>query len=103
MSLLEAMSSGLPIIASNTGGIPELVTDRENGLLVPPGDAAALSAAMTEMAKSPRLRQTCAAHNTEKVASSYSWVKITSEYLARYYPNVRNDQLEMRGVASGQY
>ena len=41
---LEAAALARPIIASSTGGIPELVNDGEHALLVPPGDAAALAA-----------------------------------------------------------
>ena len=46
VSLMEAMSRGVPVIATTTGGIPELVADRESGLLVPPADAAALAGAI---------------------------------------------------------
>jgi glycosyltransferase involved in cell wall biosynthesis len=44
--LLDAMDQGKPIVASRVGGIPELVADGDNGLLVPPGDAHALAAAI---------------------------------------------------------
>src|SRR6185436_4751668 len=43
MSLLEAMAAGTPVIATTVGGIPELVKHRETGLLVAPGDSAALA------------------------------------------------------------
>jgi glycosyltransferase involved in cell wall biosynthesis len=47
--LVEAMSAGLPIVASRVGGIPDLVTHGENGLLVPPADACALERAISDL------------------------------------------------------
>ena len=47
--LLEAMAAGLPIVASNVGGIPEIVSPGETGTLVPAGDANALSRAVAEL------------------------------------------------------
>lgn len=49
LSIMEAMSAGLPVIASNVGGISEQVTDEVTGLLVPPGDVAAMKAALQRM------------------------------------------------------
>jgi glycosyltransferase involved in cell wall biosynthesis len=49
-SALEAMSVGRPIVASNIGGLPELVQHKVNGLLYQPGDCDALSSALTELA-----------------------------------------------------
>jgi len=54
--LLEAGQSSLPVIASNVGGIPEIIKDTETGLLFPAGDHAALSIALGEMESSPEER-----------------------------------------------
>ena len=56
LSILEAMAHGLPIVASNVGGIPEIIQHDINGLLVPAGDHAALSAAIRRVATDPVLR-----------------------------------------------
>jgi len=52
-AILEAMASSLPIVATRVGGIPELVTDGENGLLVAPADPAALALAIQRLAENP--------------------------------------------------
>ena len=54
--LMEAMASGLPVVASRLSGIPELVTDGVDGLLVPAGDASALADALATLAASPETR-----------------------------------------------
>lgn len=55
--ILEAMSCGKPIIASRTGGIPELIVDQKTGLLTPPGDVPALMLAMSILVQSKDIRQ----------------------------------------------
>jgi len=55
-SVLDAQALGLPVAACRAGGIPEIVTDRETGLLVTPGDAPALATALLELAHDPELR-----------------------------------------------
>lgn len=54
--LMEAMSSGLPVVASDLSGIPELVVDGVAGILTPPGDAAAIADALARLAADPDLR-----------------------------------------------
>lgn len=51
--LIEAMAAGLPVIATRAGGIPALVDHDVNGLLVPPGDAAALAAVISRVLTEP--------------------------------------------------
>ena len=56
MSLLEAMAAGLPVVASEAGGIPEVVTDGREGFLVPPGDVQAIGSRLHRLAADSALR-----------------------------------------------
>ncbi len=58
VSLLQASAARVPIIASRAGGMPEAVRDGENGLLIDPGDVAALARAMDQLLGDARLRDT---------------------------------------------
>lgn len=56
-SLLEAMASGLAVVASDVAGIPEVIDDEDTGLLVPPGDSGALANALTRVIDDEVLRR----------------------------------------------
>ncbi len=60
LSLIEALQAGLPVVASRCDGIPEDVEEGRSGLLIDPGDAAALGAALARMIGDPLLRKTLA-------------------------------------------
>jgi glycosyltransferase involved in cell wall biosynthesis len=65
---VEALALGTPLLATAVGGVPEVVVDGENGLLVPPSDPAALAAAIERFRSSPELRARLAAAAPASVA-----------------------------------
>ncbi len=58
--ILEAMAAGVPIVATNIAGIPEMIENEKSGLLVEPADSEALSLAIEKMLTHPSLTQECA-------------------------------------------
>ena len=69
--LVEALSQGLPVVATRTGAIPELVVDGAQGRLVPPGDARAFAAAVQDLAGDPAARHRMGAAGIQRVAASW--------------------------------
>ncbi len=66
-TVLEAMASGRPVVATTIGGIPDLIGDGDNGLLVPPGDEHKLAGAMARLLADADLRARLAAGARERV------------------------------------
>jgi glycosyltransferase involved in cell wall biosynthesis len=66
-TVLEAMASGRPVVATTTGGITDMIADGENGLLVPPGDEYQLAEAMAQLLDDSDLRTHLAAGAQERV------------------------------------
>jgi glycogen synthase len=88
--LVEAMASGLPVVASRVGGIPDLVQDGTTGLLVPPLDVDALAGALDTLVadRGCRLRMGSAARQR---ASAYSWPDLATR-VARLYDDLTAQQ-----------
>ena len=69
--LVEAMAAAVPIVASDTGGIPDVVRHRENGFLVPPGDPEALAEALLQLMRNPDEADRMG-HNGRRLAAGFS-------------------------------
>jgi glycosyltransferase involved in cell wall biosynthesis len=69
--VVEALSQGLPVVATRTGAIPELVLDGLQGRLVPPGDAGALAAAIESLAQDPDERRRMGAAGIARIADGW--------------------------------
>ncbi len=82
--LLEAMSYGIPVVASKTGGITDIVEDEINGLVVEPGDPAALAAALERLARDPALASRLGAAGRCTVESRFSWDAIVERWEQLY-------------------
>jgi glycosyltransferase involved in cell wall biosynthesis len=82
--VLEALACGTPVIASDVAGIPEIVSDGFNGLIVPPKDVKALSEAMQKLASNLELRNDMGKNARRTVDERFGWVSIAKEVLKVY-------------------
>lgn len=92
MSVLEAMAAGLPVVASEVGGIPELV-DAKTGLLVPPEDSAALANAVEKLIADPGLRARLGAAGRARAEERFDLESWGREHIGLY-----ERELERAGV-----
>ncbi len=82
--LLEAMSYHVPVIGSAIGGITDVITDGETGLLVPPEDPAAIAAAIERIAKDSVLAERLALAGSRRVRERFGWDAITAAWQECY-------------------
>ncbi|UCC80887.1 MAG: glycosyltransferase family 4 protein [Candidatus Zixiibacteriota bacterium] len=93
-SLIEALSFGLPIIASNTGAIPELVKDGENAILVEPKNPEALAEAIMRLASDPEKMDGMNRANFEKARNAQTWDMFSKELKTKLVPAI----VELSGI-----
>ncbi len=82
--LLEAWAHGRPVVAARAGGIPGVVDDGHNGILVEFGDVTALAEAVQLLLTEAALRQDMGQRGLEKVTAVYTWEQVAARVLANY-------------------
>jgi len=80
LTLLEGMSSGLPVIATGVGGVPEIVADGRNGFLVPPKSPGALAEKILELASDKELRLRMGEEARRTVLERFTADKVVPKY-----------------------
>lgn len=85
IAVLEAMAAGTPVVASRTGGIPELVADQVTGLLVPPQDSQALARAIAHLMSQSGMRQRMGANGRDKVIKDFTVERMARKNEDFYY------------------
>jgi starch synthase len=81
---LEAMACGTAVVASRVGGIPEVVSDGETGLLVSPDDPAALAGALNALVGDPGRAEAMGAAGRKRAAAEFGWDAIAAQTVSLY-------------------
>ncbi len=81
---LEAMACGTAVVASRTGGIPEVVADGVTGLLVPPGDEIELAAALDGLVRAPSLAAAMGQAGRDRAVAEFAWSAVAAQTAALY-------------------
>ncbi|APW36070.1 hypothetical protein RD110_01660 [Rhodoferax koreense] len=82
IAILEAGAFSLPVVASRVGGIPEIITEGEHGLLVAPDDAAVLAQALRTLLAAPDEARAMGRRLHERVMATFSWRTACQQYVA---------------------
>jgi len=96
----EALYVGTPVVATTVGGIPEIVDDGVDGVLVPPADDEALANAIAGLLNDPERRARMAGGGREKVTSRFSFETMVREYESIYDAALRRKGLSANGAGA---
>ncbi len=84
LRVLEVMASGVPVVASDVCGLPEVIASGENGLLVPPGSPEALAEALILLLQDDGERKRMGKAARESIVGRFSWSRAATESLEVY-------------------
>jgi len=84
LSVIEAQAAGVPVVASNVGGLPDLIEDGKTGLLVPAGDKDALAKNIIALLKEPQQAQAMAAAARRQAEEDFSMEQMVKETIVFY-------------------
>jgi glycosyltransferase involved in cell wall biosynthesis len=99
VAALEAMASAIPVVASDVGGLREVVEDGRSGMVVPPANAGAIASAIGRLADSAELRSRMSVAARARALGNYSMETMAARTLALYHACVRKTREERGGVA----
>jgi glycosyltransferase involved in cell wall biosynthesis len=91
LAVLEAMGQGLAVVATSVGGVPELISTRKNGLLVPPRSPELLAEALAELIRKPEFRQQLGEAGAVRVKNNFSFDQMARQYEELYRSLLRPD------------
>jgi glycosyltransferase involved in cell wall biosynthesis len=109
LALLEALARARPVVASAVGGIPEVIEHGVSGVLVPPGDAAALADALERVHRQSDAALRLGEEGARRVRESYTWEHVVQRFeavydevlgFASFAPAARHARVQDRGAAA---
>lgn len=89
LSVIEAQAAGIPVVASNVGGLPDLIEDGKTGMLAPVGQSDALAQKIIAVLKNPAQAAAMAAAARAQVEQNFSLTRMTQETIGFYAQNTR--------------
>jgi glycosyltransferase involved in cell wall biosynthesis len=84
-AILEAQSTGLPVISTRVGGIPEFLVDNENGFVIDPGDSTQLTQKVLTLLQNPKLAKEMGDRGRKLIEEKFDWRLITGQVIDLYH------------------
>jgi glycosyltransferase involved in cell wall biosynthesis len=84
-AILEAQATGLPVISTNVGGIPEFLVDNKNGFVIEPRDPMKLTQKLLTLLQDPKLAKEMGDHGRKLIEEQFDWHLITSQVIDLYH------------------
>jgi glycosyltransferase involved in cell wall biosynthesis len=81
MAVVDALQSGLPVVAADAGAVPELIDHGVQGFLVPPGDSSAAMEYLRQLVSSGTLRNELSVNAVKRAAALFTWEKTEKEFI----------------------